>query len=725
MKRGRTRSLSSSSRRSGGGGKHLRGSASADGGLRSSSASLSEGSTGGFSVEQLLESMHRGELEELVRFWGGDGQDVTDSEDHLRDCARGWMSNPALVEERVADLGRRRGAVLESLIGSPGYVRSREELNDIPSLRSFSEYEIDSSIAGLMSRGLIMQGEDRRFERYGKRVLGVPHELGDGLVRRRRKKQRGIFSVLTLRGHLDQTYSEKAPRLTPQRVRELYKMYSQETAATARIERLPDGVRGLVEKAILEFGGVLPRHLFDRMETRLPHWNGRRWRNIIEQSLIGTVQELNLSRYGIQLQDETLIVFNEIALAWLRRVAVPGDPDSPHEELSIGIDLVSNISRFLGYIDEHGVRFTVRGEIFKTTEKKILQNLIPNHGRELSREEVLRFIFRFAKRRGLIDRTGKRTFLVTAKGRQWDGQSLVEKQGLLLDFALAERRGTSEHLHQVRMREIFMRLLKRIEVGTWYDLMYLPFLARNTYLSTLDDFDVEERFTERSKSGRMPPMEDPQRLAWNLIRWARKRLFLLGMIDMGYDAAGRPVALRASRHGLRVLGLNGAEEEKSESVGALVVTPDFEVVLFPTGDDDELIHDLDRFAERDTQDSVLRFRIAQSCVGRALKRGMQLDSILDCLNSHARTPVPQNVSFSIRDWALGAGLMRLSDELRLVCEQAETMKRFLQDAGTRRYVGRVIDERQVQLHGRITPRRMRALLRDLGYLVELGEPIHP
>jgi len=507
-------------------------------------------------------------------------------------------------------------------------------------------------------------------------------------------------------------------------VRELNKMYAQESAATARIERLPEGLRGLVEKAILEFGGILPRHLFERMETRLPHWNGRRWCNILEQSLIGTVQELNLSRYGIQLQDETLIVFNELTLAWLRRVAVPGDPDRPHEELSLGIDLVSNISRFLAYIDENGVRFTVRGEIFKTTEKKILQHLIPNPGRELKREEILRFIFRFAKRRGLIDRTGKRTFQVTSTGRSWDGKSLGEKQELLLDFALSERRGTAEHLHQVRMREIFLRLLKRIEPGTWYDLMYLPFLARNTYLSTLDDFDVEERFAERSKSGRMPTMEDPQRLAWNLIRWARKRLYLLGVIDMGYDASGRPVALRASRHGARALGLE-VDGNAPTPVGSLVVTPDFEIVLFPTGDDDELIHDLDRFAERETQESVLRFRIGQAGVARALKRGMSMESILECLNRHARTPVPQNVSFSIRDWALGAGLMRLDDKLMLVCEEPETLKGFLQNAGTRRHVSEVVDERRVQLQGRITQRRMQSLLRELGYIVELGGAIHP
>ena len=71
--------------------------------------------------------------------------------------------------------------------------------------------------------------------------------------------------------------------------------------------------------------------------------------------------------------------FNEVALAWLRHVAVPGDPDAPHDEAGLGVDLVSNISRFMGFIIEHDVRFTVRGEIFKTTEKRIINELMDHN----------------------------------------------------------------------------------------------------------------------------------------------------------------------------------------------------------------------------------------------------------------------------------------------------------------------------------------------------------
>ncbi|NOT30216.1 MAG: hypothetical protein HOP15_07195, partial [Planctomycetes bacterium] len=566
----------------------------------------------GFGLAPWLARRRRSDLIELHRFWGGKACEPPSGEDdELRTRIARWMGDSARVEERVGALGRRLGSVLESLIGAPRFQKSWAELARTPGLSALSPYELEASLSSLQRRGLVVERDDRRFESFGERVLGLPLELGDGLLRCRREKKGSLFSILALHGHLDQLYSgpEHGTGLPPHRLRELYKMYAQETACAARIERLPEGLQALVEKAILEFGGILPKGLFERTDSKL-HWNARRWRLILEQSLVGTVRELDLSQHGIALCDETLVVFNEVALAWLRRVAVPSDPDHPHEELSAGIDLASNISRFLTYLVEHGVRFTMRGEIFKTTEKRILQNLIPETGRELSRDDVLGFIFRFARQAGLIDRTGKRTFAVTQPGREWESLALLEKQRRMLDHALAERSFMGESVHQLGMRQLFLRLLKRIEPETWYDLMYLPFLARNTYLLNLEDGKAEELFNERTQAGRAPSLEDPQRLAWNLIRWARERLYLLGLIDLGYDRAGRPVALRLTASGARLLGMERASEAGSErgaardgaregarlgAVPSLVVTPDFEVVLFPTGDDGELIHALDRF----------------------------------------------------------------------------------------------------------------------------------
>ncbi len=662
------------------------------------------------------------DMVELYRFWGGKGAASAGTPKEMRAKVLDWMADPEVVAARVHGMGQRLLTIFDVLLANPGYELPFSEIAVHKQLSYLSSYDLEAAVGALERHALIAPSSSKEMLRYGMRAYTIPIDLGDAVVRQRRAIRRGVFDVFALRGHLDRLYSdpERAAKLPPNRRREFYKMYSAESGCVARIERLPEGLRPLVEKVILEFGGILSKDLFERMEHDLPHWNGRRWGKMLEESLIGTVERLELTRYGLNHADETLIIFNEVALAWLKRVAVPGDPDAPREEASLGVDLVSNISRFIGYILDHSVRFTVRGEIFKTTEKRILQELIPNPGRELAREEVLNFIYGFARHARLIESTGERTFALTSHGRDWEPRALEEKMKTLLEYTIEERELGGEYFHQAQMRRIYLRLLKRIEVDIWYDLMYLPFLARNTYLSNLDELAVEDYFQAGAEGGRYVAQEDLQRLAWNLVGWVRKRLYLLGLVDLGYDGHGRPVAMRLTRLGAKVLGVAG-DGAVTAGIGNLVVTPDFEVVLFPTGDDAELVHDLDRFCKRDKNGHLVHFRILEKGVHRALAEGMLLRRILSTLVQNSRTPVPQNVLYSIRDWASHAGLLQLQGNNQLRCDNAEVFARLTNDPGVRPYISKVVDDRTVKMKARSTPKRMQSLLRELGFLVEIEE----
>jgi hypothetical protein len=665
----------------------------------------------------------KADLKELFRFWAGETNERPPAAAaELRAQVVTWMTDSDVVLVRMEGLGKRLGSVLNLLLGAARYEQSMAELSVHPDLAYLSAYDLEAALAVLTRRGLAVAITSSAALGNGGVAYCVPVDVGDAVLRGRRSQRRGIFDTFTLRGHLDRIYDDpaRAARTPPSRVRALYKMYAKEAAAVARIERLPEGLRALVQKVILEFGGILHRDLFERMDTELPHWNGRRWSKILADSLVGSVERLELGSYGIQHSGETLMVFNEVALAWLRRVAVPGDPDQPYDEASLGVDLVSNISRFIAFILENNVRFTMRGEIFKTTEKRILGDLIPNPGRELERAEVLQFIYHFAHHAELIESTGERTFALTANGRDWEPQSLEEKLRTLYEYIVEETSLLGEAFHQVRMRRLFLRMLKRIEAGIWYDIMYVPFLVRNQYLCSLDDLEVDEYFAGRASAAGGGASEDLQRMAWNLVNWVRKRLYLLGLVDLGYDAAGRPVAMRLTRLGARTIGVSEPDGEVA-AVGSLVVTPDFEVVMIPTGDDGELVHDLDRFCERGTGGSLKQFSITQKSVNRALSEGMSLARMCVTLERNARTPVPQNVLYSIRDWANQAGLLQLDNQLVLRASSPEQLQELLANPGMRALVGPVVDEYCVSLKGDGTPARTRALLRELGYLVELVE----
>ncbi len=71
-----------------------------------------------------------------------------------------------------------------------------------------------------------------------------------------------------------------------------------ELPVVQRIERLEPSLRHLVEKVILEFGGILPRPLFDRMESELPGWDATSWSKALGESLVGT--------WSVSLRDESL-----------------------------------------------------------------------------------------------------------------------------------------------------------------------------------------------------------------------------------------------------------------------------------------------------------------------------------------------------------------------------------------------------------------------------------
>jgi hypothetical protein len=117
----------------------------------------------------------------------------------------------------------------------------------------------------------------------------------------------------------------------------------------------------------------------------------------------------------------------------------------------------------------------------------------------------------------------------------------------------------------------------------------------------------------------------------------------------------------------------------------------------------------------------MHFRIDNKGVARALHEGISLKRILDTLERNSRTPVPQNVIYSIRNWALNCGLIFIDGSRALHVEDPDTRKRLLQDPGVRPFVARTVGDGPVQLKKEHTVRRLRSLLRDLDYLVDLKD----
>jgi hypothetical protein len=363
--------------------------------------------------------------------------------------------------------------------------------------------------------------------------------------------------------------------------------------------------------------------------------------------MLGTTANLDLAPIGIQPAERAVVVFHEVALWAIKK---RGEENRPQvsEELSCGGDFATNIGRFLRELQTSKVLFTSDGELFKASAKRIAGTLLPVPGGFLTADGALDTIYRFCLQRRLIDRRGERALRPTPAGTDFDRAPLAEQAKMLLAHFVEDRTLPGEAFHHVRMRRVLLRLLRRAEPMLWQDAAVLPFLARNAYLATLEMRPTEEFFAARFQGGGYTPGESLQQMCWNLLVWMKRRLFPLGLVDVGMHQ-GRVSALRLSRLGAELL-----DAEPAGRVGGtrstVIVQPDFEVLVFPGDDVHDVVHLFDRFAVRTKSDHVHQFRIDQASVVAGLADGLSGRQIVQEMTDRARVPIPQNVLYSLEEW---------------------------------------------------------------------------
>lgn len=681
-----------------------------------------------YRLDELLTGLDGSEVRRLLSRWGC----VEDRNGESRSDLQERMQDPELIRDRTSLLpgAERRvlGRLLERKDRCLSYQRLLEEL---PVSESITSHEIEQRIERLAEHGLVFRIQDRNSERHEVPAIAMPDEIARVLEdmelleetvsegppqgpSQGPQKEFAPAGPYTLKEHLEQKHFQKEgdAEKAHQHARQAYKLFLMPNAVFARIRRLPDEVRELVELAMTRYGGILPRSLYEQTVGEDPIFDREDLDSILREALIGTVGQLDLRRYGIQLSEPTLLVFQEVTLVFARSGS--GKP-TPREEQVAGVDLATNVMRFLRYVDENGVRFTVKGEIFRTTYRRLLGQLLTRTGGE-DVETSFQFLYRFCLASRFIERTGERTFRVSERGRAFEEQDLPDKIRELLAFAVDDEGCSGDPFHQVRLRRILLRLLRRLDPGTWYDAMYLPFLARNSYLTSLPEQGALEYYEQLSERGRQGGVDNLRQLSWDLFHWVRKRLHVLGLVDLGYED-GHVTALRVSNLGASLLsGVPAKDLSKGRSM--LLVNPDFEILLFPESDAPELVHCLDRFAKRTGSDRLYRFQLSEESVRSALADGMDFAEMLSLLSDRCRTPLPQNVIFSLEDWADRAGLLFLDADRGLSARRPETLQRLRSHQRIHELCDALPDGDGLRLKEDVAVEDFKELLRDLGFHLE-------
>jgi hypothetical protein len=231
-------------------------------------------------------------------------------------------------------------------------------------------------------------------------------------------------------------------------------------------------------------------------------------------------------------------------------------------------------------------------------------------------------------------------------------------------------------------RQAYVRILdvirERIRPGYWYDGSSLSALLRHLDVEFLVPWlgpATQSWYAASDRDGLSLPaysgitLQDSRGRSrwlfmgsdWDLVEGAfiravvRGPLNWLGVVECRTIADGREV-FALTRSGARAIGIEAADEpldvrEAETNVEALVVQPNYDVIVYDPLDRPELLYQIDRIAERVSVDRLAVYRLSREALWAGLQNGVAIDDAVALLERASRSPIPRNVVVSLRDWA--------------------------------------------------------------------------
>jgi len=204
-------------------------------------------------------------------------------------------------------------------------------------------------------------------------------------------------------------------------------------------------------------------------------------------------------------------------------------------------------------------------------------------------------------------------------------------------------------------REAVLRLLRGCQPGVWYSLASFRATIRGS-----DPYVL--RPTQRYAGEAGFKLADDLREQWEttdgeiVAGMFRSTLYELGIVALGYDCERVPTASERVNPDAFMLTELGAEVLTSELSASsqplarsLVVQPNFQVLLMepymPS------LYWLLRIATLEQVGRVSRFTLTREALDRGLTGGASIEEVVGFLRKHAQKTLPQNVVYTLHDWA--------------------------------------------------------------------------
>ncbi len=677
-------------------------------------------------LKTILNHQKLTEIQEYHEFWNGDGTDL-DSVARIFPILQSSMTDETVVRRKLKSLSKKLIDILKFFLRSESYSSNMRHIINSKVFSYMNQYEVGAALNALQKRGFVFPVKGRKLTAdFGRNAFLVPEELGDTLHGFLWDEEKEAYDTFCLAGYIEKKGRGDLDAWIGPVLKKRAKLDTVETAVRHltlpeevefRIAGIEDeALRDVVRSAIVDQGGIIQRALFEKAHGKnAPSWERLRWKKILERSFLGTTRHLSLGEYGINHFDNTIVIFREVIDASLGG-AITGDAAKIDDVRTLGVDLISDISSFLSFINHNKIRLTLNGSIYKTAVKKIEENFILSRKEEFEENHIFNFIYSFCLGNRMIQRKENRQLGLTLKGKSWDRQALEKKLFKILAFAFDEWEPGDDQFHMPRLKKMFIENIKTLEINGWNDVMYVPFLTRNTYLENLDRNNIRDAFQNCYQYNRNTRMMDIQQMGHALFQWMKSRFFLLGLVDLGYSNG------KVSSMALNPLGAKALGVEIPEGVDLrqkpLIVNPDFEIILFQDGHSYDLITQMDRFAERTKTDNAYHYKITSTTIEKAIAAGMTVADIMTLLSENSRVGIPQNVIYSIREWAEKVKFVRLRKATLLHGRNKEVIDRILQATAFRDTVLERLAPTVLMIRSDVERKKLAEKLEKMGVFLE-------
>ena len=670
-------------------------------------------------LKQHLIRMEPDELVEVYRHWAGEiGVPTNDGGLVQRELLR-LMSDHDRVLQRYRELPPKCRDFVGWMLTQEDYAvpisRFDEESPDLP----VKVFEVDAIAFALRKRGFLLENRDLTWMRYEEPMYLIPGDLGDQLAHALTGEDKSIDSQLSLRAWM-RTVSKRDIQTAVDQM-DLDDGVVSDRGALVEALCKPERVRAVLDswpdadeqhmlrRLLADHGGIGEVRHLERMGFRPS--NPVEFRRALEETFLGTILSGDFTDVGIQLGRGSLILFMDLVKAW-HAIEMEEQPD---DEPEIAADTLADLNSIRTFIDHHNVRVTRDGELYRATKRKMIAEVLSPGTRPFDGEESLDWMIRFLEDAALVRSDENSRMRTTRSWDDFDQRTPVQRSELLLTYAENDLRDARGAFHLSRLRRIFLSVLKEAGPSRWLRLRTLATLARNRYLLNMDRPALSERFQQRYKYAQVPPLTNPSALINELVRFGGAALSMAGLTEVLGDDDG-PEFVRLTRMGAAVLGFK-VEMPGDPDDGALIITADFEVVLFPDAGGMDLVHEVSRFSKREKADYSLHYRITERSIQQAIAGGMAAPEIVDVLRKNGRHEPPQNVIASIHAWANDVQVLQARRVLLVTAPSKEALDAVLKVRELRSVVGERLNDVTLELTADPSTPRIAEALRSQGFFL--------